>query len=66
MDLEGAMYVPAAKITFPAFISATISHYGIYVAKNIELQGVIGALIDYANAPGTGGTSPIKTTVLAE
>jgi Flp pilus assembly protein TadG len=66
VDLEGAIYVPNGTLNLTNFITATISNYGIYVTKNLNLQGAIGALIDYANASGSGGTSPIKGVVLVE
>jgi len=66
MDLEGAFYVPNSTLTFQQFLSAQITHDGIYVAKDIVLKGVIGTLQDYTTATGSGGSSPIKSTVLVE
>lgn len=66
VDLEGAIYLPFATLNLNNFVTANISNYGIYVVKNLALNGAIGALIDYANAPGSGGSSPLRTVALAE
>ena len=66
VDLEGAIYLPAGPLTFQNTVGATVSNYGIYVAKDLNFQGILGILSDYATAPGSGGSSPIKTVALAE
>jgi Flp pilus assembly protein TadG len=66
LDIEGAVYVPAGKLVYPTTVAATFSNYAIYVAKNIEFQGFLGALVDYAKAASSGGVSPIKGVALVE
>ncbi len=66
MDLEGAIYMPAANLTFPMLASVTFSNYGIYVASDITFAGALGIFIDYAKAASSGGVSPIRGVSLVE
>ncbi len=67
LDLEGAIYIPDGTISFPAVISATtLQNNTILVANAIQYVGILGFFQDYDKATGSGGISPIKTTVLTE
>jgi hypothetical protein len=66
LDLEGAVYMPAANLTFPILLSGTFSNYGIYVANTMHFNGVLGLFVDYAQASGQGGVSPIKGVSLVQ
>jgi hypothetical protein len=66
LDLEGAIYMPAANLTFPTLATVTFSNYGIYVASDISFTGALGIFVDYAQAASSGGVSPIRGVSLVE
>jgi Flp pilus assembly protein TadG len=66
LDLEGAVYVPAGSLTFPTAITGTVTNFSIFDVNSIQWVGLLGLFNDYTLAPGSGGTSPIKTVVLTE
>jgi len=67
LTLAGAIYLPAGSLTFPSGISVTtLQNNTILVANTMQWVGFLGLFQDYDKATGSGGISPIKTTVLTE